>query len=83
MLIRYWQWTSPPSPAVTGVPFGPLRYRAWTTGGAVIVPPIVVEGPFGTPSVFRIDLAGYRRILRDDDEIVAFLAALLASGALH
>ncbi len=32
MLTRYWSWTSGPATgADAGLPFGPLRYRAWTT----------------------------------------------------
>lgn len=31
MLTRYWQWTSGPANAAeSGLPFGPLRYRAWS-----------------------------------------------------
>lgn len=47
MLARYWQWTS--AGADSGVPFGPLRYRQWTssTGGGAIT-----SLPFG-PLRFR------------------------------
>jgi hypothetical protein len=32
MLTRYWSWTS--GPPQGGLPYGPLRYRAWTSGVA-------------------------------------------------
>ena len=31
MLTKYWQWTSAESTVDSGVPFGPLRFRAWTS----------------------------------------------------
>ena len=47
MLTRYWQWTSAQGqPAASGVPFGPLRFRAWTSPAAA--PASGVTGlPFG------------------------------------
>lgn len=53
MLVRYWQWTSAPSsPASTGLPFGPLRYRTWTDGSSVPAPSAVTGLCFG-PLRFR------------------------------
>lgn len=100
MLTRYWQWTSagadtslPFGPlryrqwtsstaggAVTSLPFGPLRFRAWTVGQEVTPPN--PGGPFGV-APRRIKLPNYEGIRWDDEEVVAFLAALLVSGALH
>lgn len=99
MLTRYWQWTS--AGADSGVPFGPLRYRQWTSataGGAVTslpfgplryrawtigqyVPPDP-GGPFGVAPQ-RIKLPNYEGIRWDDEEVFAFIAALVVSGALH
>lgn len=83
--LRYRQWTSAPSgTAVTSLPFGPLRYRAWTNGVEPEPPqPEPTPGGRRGEPFLRLDLAKYELIERDDTEIVAFLASLLASGALH
>jgi hypothetical protein len=50
MLTRYWQWTSAPVQA-TSLPFGPLRYRGWTSAATPTTP--ATSGlPFG-PLRFR------------------------------
>lgn len=57
MLTRYWQWTSAPAtPSAAGLPFGPLRYRAWTSAPSVVTP--AASGlPFG-PLRFRAWTSG-------------------------
>lgn len=48
MLIRYWTWTSgSSSPATSSLPFGPLRYRAWTSQDTTPVTPAVTGVAFG------------------------------------
>lgn len=83
--LRYRQWTSATAGgAVTSLPFGPLRYRAWTNGVEPEPPqPEPTPGGRRGEPFLRLDLAKYELIERDDTEIVAFLASLLASGALH
>lgn len=57
MLTRYWQWTSGPAAAAdSGLPFGPLRYRAWTSA-AVPTSPADSGLPFG-PLRFRAWTSG-------------------------
>jgi hypothetical protein len=82
--LRFRAWTSATpevGDAVTSVSFGPLRFRAWTSDDRPPPPPLndAINGP---PRI-RIDLAKYRLIRRDDEEIIDLLASLLASGALH
>lgn len=48
MLIRYWTWTSTPSsPATSSLPFGPLRFRAWSNPSGTPVTPAVTGLAFG------------------------------------
>lgn len=51
MVNRFWRWTSAPAPgtpATTGIPFGPLRWRAWTSAPAVSpATPAITGIPFG------------------------------------
>jgi len=56
MLGRFWTWTdSAVTPAVTGVPVGPLRFRAWTDQTGAIS--AVTGVPFG-PLRFRAWTSG-------------------------
>ena len=52
MLVRYWRWTS--ANAQSGVPHGPLRYRAWTS---LTVANAAAGVPFG-PLRFRAWTSG-------------------------
>jgi len=86
MLNRYWRWTNDPAelPAVTSLPFGPLRYRAWTNGSLDIppVPPTLpLSGGGARPFVFRVD-ASYR-LLEDDEIMIIVIASAAASGLLN
>lgn len=82
--LRYRAWTNGgAAPAVTSLPFGPLRYRAWTIGPdeVIVVPPTSpVIGTIPGPIRIRLPAA---LIEKDDEEIIAFLAALLQSRILH
>jgi hypothetical protein len=78
MLIRYWLWTSSSAPATSGLPFGPLRYRAWTSGTAIIVPAPVDHGGNGPP-MLRITVPDYLRLLQLDDEELLWLVVTSAA----
>jgi hypothetical protein len=85
MLTRYWQWTSgPAAPAESGLPFGPLRFRAWTSGDAVVVtPPVVDYGGNGYPT-YRITVPDYLRLLKlEDEELLWILVTSVATDNLN
>ena len=81
MLTRYWQWTSgAATPAESSLPFGPLRFRAWT-GGAAEPPP--TDGGFYGGGAVRLRVDPLIRLrLQRDDELVAFVAAAAAAAGL-
>ncbi len=84
-MLTYWSWTSGAAlPADSGLPFGPLRYRAWTSGTEG-VPPAVVVIPGGGSFVQERRLTVtelQRRKLQSEDELILFIAAASASIGL-
>ena len=74
MLTRYWQWTSAQAQgnAVTSLPFGPLRFRAWTSASAT---PPVDHGGGGRPIRIPVDDRRERFALQRDDELLRMVAA--------
>ncbi len=84
MLNLYWSWASGPAlPADSGLPFGPLRYRAWTSGTEI--PPVAVVIPGGGTFVQerRLTVAELqRRKLQSEDELILFIAAASAAIGL-
>jgi hypothetical protein len=85
MLARYWTWTSGPAAAAeSGLPFGPLRFRAWTSSDDVVEPPVVDLPAVGFSPLPRVKFPRLFdvRFTEPQDSAIGNLRRLAAARAL-